>query len=316
MDWLKKLDPLQFSLAPIKYEKIIAEAWPVASFEIVELKDSFGRAIFECYSTLDTKLKNQNKKLSQIYGPYDGTGTAPTKSLAVYKSFSEALERWACYSIATETQHSHHPLEKTLSSTGFASFPSLSSTRARENARYEAIERWCINNWWQGKLGLMPVKIPVAASNLFGWEIVSPFKKAHTLIVRQILEARNGCFAFYGFATSNSKKSALERAIIELDRNRRAILLKTGGDPENLDHTNISLSTQDRRLFFFSTEIGNQLFNETVGKTNGPKSLITIPPQLLIDHEIKGPWSRYTRVWRCLFEYNEPLTDDVSVFFF
>lgn len=314
MDWFRKLDPFQFSLAPLQYEKIIAEAWPITEFKIVELKNCLGERVFESYAELDSKLKHNHKQASQIYGQCDGTGTDKNKTLAVYKAFSEAIERWACYSILA-SDHPKYGFDINPSSTGFACFPSLTATRSRENAINEAIERWCITQWWQGLLSIRPIPFKKESESLSGWQIISPFKNKTTVIFRHKVEANKNFLTFFGFATSSSIEMATQKAIVEMDRNRRAILLRTGGDFSNISSYRSALNSHDQRILFFSSAAGNELFEDIIRKTSHSISMMPLP-RILIDREVVGPWSKYSVVWRCLFENNEPTGDGESVFFF
>lgn len=292
--------------------------WPIVNFQVVTLKNYFQEPIYECYTELDQKLKSNHKLTSQIYGNYDGTGTDKNKSLAVYKSISESLERWSCYSLMEiPSMKQKYGLDINPTSTGFAAYPSFSPSIARTKSYLEAIERWSLTNWWLENLSITEINYKLKSPQLTIWKIHTPFENCETILMQQIIHDPNiQKISFYGFATSSSLDDAIAKALVELDRNRRAILIKTSGkiiDKELLSNVD---SLNDKRLLFFSSNDGMNLFQEKIIKTLNLKKVCISQPKLLIDIGVMGPWSAYTKVWRCLFENNEPTSNDRNVFFF
>src|SRR5690606_18440018 len=77
----------------------------------------------------------------QLYSNWDGTGSDIYLKLSFYKAVSEALERWCYYSVCDDDKYGFD-LDKTTN--GMAAFPSIFTKTVRENARFEAFERWSI----------------------------------------------------------------------------------------------------------------------------------------------------------------------------
>jgi|GEM_PF-4245141 len=71
----------------------------------------------------------------------------------------------------------------------------------------------------------------------------------------------------------------------------------------------------EKRLLYFSNQRGLQDFEQKIRKTL--KAHPRLPtPRTILDQAVEGPWSEFSKVWRFLFENNEPRTNDISTFFF
>lgn len=299
---------LLLSLAPIKYRKLLdAPNSIIQSIEYSEKEIAPNQLGYESYITLQDTLVSHKTNYS-LYANHHGTGTSKYQHIAIYKGISEALERWAFYSIIQESsQTSRFCFDINCSTDGMASFPGPLKSMAKIIAFFEAVERYAIVHWW---MGYLPAKILKHSSdNLFsGIEIITPFKNTNTVIVYQKIDEH----WIYGFAASNSIKNATEKALIELYRNKYIIT-----QFYNCMDTNYQLQSSllEKRLVFFSSEEGNQIFNLKIQNSLTLHRLQYIP-EIMINKEIIGPWSYYTTVWRTLIKSDIQENNEVEFFKF
>lgn len=262
---------------------------PISQVEFCRKEISPGIFGYEAYAYLRPELVKAQRD-NQLYGNSHGTGTGLILLEAKHKAISEALERWAYDHLI----HGPSDLLKTLgfdqtaSTTGMAAMPSFFSKKVREIALYEAIERFSVINWWKEKL-------PFEFTAKDHWEMVTIFCPSYhcvTVILSSFLPQINSYC--YGFAAHKNHKLAKEKAMIELFRNRFIL------EKNREDSPSSSLPLYEKRLLYFSTEQGHELFLKKAQNSQVP-SFKKIPWDLVIDCEIKGPWSSYAKVWRCLF---------------
>jgi hypothetical protein len=231
-------------------------------------------------------------KSTDIYAHGAGGGASKTKVTAVHKAISEALERWAYFHVSLNETNLKEilGLETDSTSTGFACHPSYFSGPTRKKSHEEAVERWAVYNWWIGKL---PARVLYKNCCNLQIEIVSPFEKIKVFCCASKGE---GGFYTYGFSAADSLERAKLQALIEQTRNERALT--------KFPSNQVPSFRGEKRLFYFSTDEGFAKFNE-----NLEKSLLLrgIPerPRKLVDREVKGPWTKYARVWRTLYEGGE-----------
>jgi hypothetical protein len=244
-------------------------------------------------------------KSTEIYANGAGGGASKFKIVAIQKAISEALERWAFFQLSVDSQAEQRRLGLDVdpTSTGFACNPSLFEFKVRKKAKEEAIERWAVFNWWRNKL---PIEIFLMSDECVEFEIITPF-----LDIKVFVSARrslNGTYT-YGFSASDRASYRREQAWIEQARNIEA-LSRTSS---NLN----PLFIGDKRLLYFSKEIG---FKDFLEKLKSSSTIHQIPekPKILVDSEVKGPWSNYCRVWRTLFEGGETWrhSTDEKIFLF
>lgn len=266
------------NLAPLRYRKLLNHSQsPISCVKHKKLENG----MYEAYSYLDNDLIGGYKNKNSFYGNATGTGTDKYLNIALYKSISESLERWAYFECL---KNKSHGTTECVSSTGFAAYPGFTSKRARHYAYMEAVERWGISHWWQDKLGCVKI-------NDNAIEIVSPIENTSTVIVWSDLEKTH--FRVYGFAAAINRKLALEKSYIELYRNQRIFeksLISTKGS-----------NVCEIRYKYFSSGDGKHFFDEKIFDSES-RSVSVPHPKLLIDKEVVGNWSKFTTVWRCLFE--------------
>lgn len=241
---------------------------------------------------------------SELYSSCDGTGTSLYKNIAVYKAISEALERWAFYLTMASHESNKFYFNINPSTTGMAAYPGITTKHARENAIMEASERWAIHEFWRGKLPIVEHRNVI--KSLRHYEIVSELKN----IKISLLSYNSDEKFLYAFAADRSLESSYGHALIELSRNLRVMKKLT---KENLNFCNFK-DISDRRFIYFASTEGHDLFNRKIN--SAPKSPLT-KPKLLCDLELKGPWNKYTKVWRYLYENSYPDSeDDHTIFMF
>jgi len=307
MDWLEKIN-----LAPWKYRNILKEnCGPIERLSVKipehcqdgsatncdanttkypeDWLDANSTKYYEAYAYLKPELRPKTPILHQIYGNPDGTGTAVQKNIACYKAISEALERWAFYSISCGEHAKTYGFDQDPTTTGMAAFPGLSKGRAQTIAADEAIERWALVSFWENKIPVLQLQ-----ENSSGIKLLTPWTQTNTVILWE--KNLDPEFYFYGFATEKTLALAISKARVELFRNQRAL------SKFFRKHKNTILQrTDEKRLIYFAQKNGHKHFLE---RTQIAAHIKTIPilPQTLINTEVLGPWSQYTTVWRCLFK--------------
>lgn len=222
-----------------------------------------------------------------LYSEADGTGTDRIASVARHKAVSEAMERWAFHSTVRSDRAAEFGFDVDPSTTGMSAFPGLLRRQARRSAVLEAVERFSLSAWWDGRIDgqLFETDWPgvsaVAIDGPFGGMTVIAFAKTEW-----------GGYV-YGHAAEESFGAACDRAVAELARHewilRSSWLAFVAG--QTRQPTNIF----ERRCLFFAGAEGHQLFQERLGR----KATGTMPrPEIICDRDIPGPWATYATVWR------------------
>jgi hypothetical protein len=237
-------------------------------------------------------------------------GADTCKVVAARKAVSEALERSAYAAVRQSEEREDYGFGVCHDTTGMAAMPRLTfgaAAMARSNAQLEALERWAIDHWWLGKLPAVrrnPVG-PVQVLSIRLPRSICGYGKSAVLICWSDSESGRS----YGFGAGPSESRALESAITELSRNHWALIgfrtTKSSDCSGQLSaQLSVQLSVQERRLLYFASGQGRQAFDQRAHASFRlcENALNIAPPRLLVDAEIRGPWSRYGVVWRCLFE--------------
>jgi hypothetical protein len=273
------------SFAALRYRNVLAiHGGPVARIESGTFPVR-GRRVFQANASLTDGLVR--KRTPGLYGKADGTGTHPVASIACHKAVSEALERWAFYATVRSDRAADYGFDIDPSSNGMSAYPGLLRRQARRSAVLEAVERFCLIGWWEGRLEgrLFDTDWPgvnaVAIDGPFGGVTVVTFARTEW-----------GGYA-YGHAAEESFSGACERAVVELARHEwvlRAAWLATVGGEKRAPATLF-----ERRCVYFATDEGHELFQQRLaGKASG-----AVPrPEIICDRDIPGPWDDYATVWR------------------
>lgn len=276
-----------FNLAPWYYRNLVEDKAIIDKIEYYQVELFDGMKYFESNVFLNQQLVPNWLSKSEIYKNCSGTGTDKFKNISVHKAISESLERLAFFQ-AIELKQKKYFFDIVPTTNGMAAFPHFLTKYARTNARQEAIERWAIHEFNRNHLPVKSQKLDYP--NLVAYELIVPFKDVKVCI----LSLQENDFYTFAFAAGVNFEKAIDRAKIELNRNRTVI--KKVMD-KGLAEFN---ETVDKTLFFFASEEGNQKFQELVSKA--PKTIKNDNPKVLCDLEMVGPWTEYTKVWRYLLE--------------
>jgi hypothetical protein len=291
-------------LAPWFYRSLLVENSILECPETFTVEVLNNKNYHEALCSLKKELKPDWISPSTIYSGKDGSGTSQYKNIAVYKAISETLERWAFYEVADSKDANKFSFDLNPSTTGLAAYPGLSAKKARENAIIEAQERWALQEFWRGNLPIVEHLNKV--ENLHHFEILTDMKQVRI----SLLSYQSGSQFLYAFAGDNSLENSFEHALIELSRNMR-VMSKFKKESKNYEKFE---EISDKRLMFFSTPEGNNLFKDKIN--SAPKSQKT-KPTLICDKELTGPWNQYTKVWRYLYDNSYPDSDsDHTIFMF
>jgi hypothetical protein len=290
------------SLAPWKYRNLLIENNIIDLPEFYKVDLPSGHTYFEAVCSLKKELRPSWVSISEIYGNRDGAGASKFKNIATYKAISEALERWAFYTCADDSNQKEFRFDENPSTTGMAAFPSFSPNIAREKAILEGSERWALHEFWRGNLPI--VNHSTLIKDLLHFEIITPIKNVKISLISYKMNAH----FLYSFAAERSLEKSFEHALIELGRNQRVLSKLNSIKMNFFDFKDIS----DKRMVFFSSQVGNELFNSKI--MNAPRSVLK-NPKLICDKEIKGDWSQYTSVWRYLFQGSYPDSETDHTFF-
>jgi len=274
-----------FSLAAFRYRNVLSvDGGPIDSIESVVVP-VYGREMTQVNARLSPGLGRPNNAV--VYGNSDGTGTHGDGNVAKHMAVSEALERWAFHSVVCSDRAREFGFDLDPSSNGMSAFPGLGGKGARRNAILEAVERFSVISWWEGRgrWRLFDTDWPgvtaVAIDGPFGGVTAIAFSRTSY-----------GMYA-YGHAAEESFGAACERAVIELARHERVLYswwlgFVSGEKREPVD-------VFERRCIFFGTEEGHELF---IRRLQNPVQTETPDTSIICDRAISGPWANYATVWR------------------
>jgi hypothetical protein len=224
------------------------------------------------------------KSTYAIYGQADGTGSAASASVACHMAISEALERWAFLATHNSAKAPLYGFDVDRSSNGMAAFPGMFRSQAASRARLEALERFALIAWWDGRLPAQKMGSPYP-----GVDLVRIHHNAGEGEV-VILVQRSRAGVAYGHAAGRTVRSAACKAAVELARSDFVIAAHRAKGALVQ-----AANFLEKRALYFSTDEGYETFK---------RRLMTRPNQAMprwepvFDGEIPGPWSRWATVWR------------------
>ena len=290
-----------FSLAALRYRSVLdPDSGPISSIEEGEIGIS-GLTYRQANAHLRAGLASRREK--QLYSSADGSGLHPSAMVARHMAISEALERWAYHETVHSPTSAVFGFNVDRSSNGMAAFPGMSVRPARVAARFEAIERYCLLNWWERRLDgeRRETVWPGITAISFAPEVGS-------VAVILFANSQQGLYS-YGHAAAGSFRKACNRARLELARHEWAI-----GSWKQSGNQQPPADLFERRSWFFSTDEGHTAFDERLRfrvKSAVPQM------EVMCDAEIPGPWSRFTTVWRYLLRpQSDDFMDSDSRYFF
>lgn len=266
---------------------------PIARLVCGEASE-LGVRVFSAQATLRDELM-PSRLVRHLWSSADGGGTASSPLLARIKAVSEALERWAHWTLHASPDAARYGFDVDPSSNGLAAFPGLFARQARRLALWEAAERFNLLNWWEGRLPARWQASPWAGVDAV---VLESAAQGVTVVLHRC--DAPGLHAF-GHAAGATFLEACRRAIGELERHasvmrRRALVsVAISGGATSVT----PMGPQEQRSVFFSTEAGYELFRERVAAApRAPQ----VAPKIVFDGCVAGPWSRYADVWRVVFE--------------
>ena len=256
---------------------------------------------------LKPELRKSNNNLV-LYSDFDGNGTSKSRLIAFTTAVSEAIERWAYYTLIQDNLLGiSYGLNIDNTSTGFAA-DFVSFENARNRAFNEANERYMLQLFNLGLLNLISEDTYYSIFKRYRFKEFVDSKME--LVILTHFENNNYS---YGFAASEDFNKASMGALKELVRNNLAL--------NNLLN-NVVSDFSEKKIIFYSTKDGYLSFysklekNKQLGKSKifYNKSHKT----LCIDNPvIGGTWDQYAKVWRVLFS---PVVDlykeDMNIFYF
>jgi ribosomal protein S12 methylthiotransferase accessory factor YcaO len=271
------------SLAPVRYRGVFAkDSGPIRSVVLSET-NLLGRPLFQANAHLEPSLV-PTKQVNGMFGNADGTGTHASPQVARHMAISEALERWAYWTVSTGPEADRYGFAVDRTSTGMAAFPCLFKRSARRLAYLEALERWALASWWLGRLDAALVTSPIPG--------VSVVRISHGRPDEVVVAFRRspGGHVSYGYAAGSSFNKAVLRAAIEMARNEFVLAFAKVSSA-----VTAPLTAFERRCQYFSSQEGHDEFLHRVfGRRAGRAAEWAV----LFDGEIPGPWDHFATVWR------------------
>ncbi|MEN9724397.1 MAG: hypothetical protein RJB38_2383 [Pseudomonadota bacterium] len=210
---------------------------------------------YEAYAYLNSDLRPRWKAQQAIYGDSDGTGTSSKQSEACHIAISEALERWAFYSLVHSSDAERFGFDHEPSTSGMAAYPrGHFKSRAASRAYREALERWTISHWWIGNLRAYAL---YGNSKREGGAVVMGNHNSSTPVVLKWSYAPEIECMTYGFACDTTIQRALARA--ETERRRTLMGLRRFRECPT-QRNEISDQIESRVLFRLPEERSHQGF--------------------------------------------------------
>jgi len=280
------------NFAAFRYRNIMADAGgPIAKLAVC---DTFvlGERQFQANSFLRPDLIAW-KTSSEVFSDAAGTGTADSPMVARHKAISEAIERWAHMSVVSSPDRQRYGFGVDPSSNGMAAFPGLLKKQARPAAYWEAVERYNVLSWWEGRLDATEIKTRWPEVQA---EVIHTSLPGVTVILYR--PSPQGYVA-YGHAAGPDFETACSRAAMELERHdfvvKQYLLVHAGDAMAMLPATTQAI---ERRSVYFAQPEGHEKFLERLRTKPWRPAL---KPRLVFDGSIPGEWSKYADVWRVVY---------------
>ncbi len=291
-----------FSLAAFKYRSVFTtDGGPIERVTAMSLP-VLGRAYHQANAFLKSGLVPV--MMHAVYGTANGTGSAEDPRVAAHMAISEALERWAFHAASGGAERRRFGFDCDCSSNGMAAYPGPFKSMVRKRAFYEALERFALIGWWDGRIEATHQQSPFP-----GVSLVRIHHNTGPGEVVMLYRRGAAGTASYGHAAGSTVLAAASRAAVELVRNEFVMMgYRARGalvEPS---------SFAERRCLHFAGRDGFAEFLERVDRKPGRPA-----PRwrVVFDGEIDGPWSKYTTVWRtCVEPATTDFADPGKMFFF
>jgi hypothetical protein len=291
------------SFAPFLYRNVFADrGGPIQRTENAGTLDVAGRVETQMNAFLKAELVS-GKMRHSVYGNADGTGSSENPAIAQHKAISEALERWAFFTVHNSSSQNRYGFGHDRSSNGMAAFPGL-RFQARRAAYHEALERWAVIGWWAGHFDAVGLGLP--GSDKIGGIRIRHGRPGEVVVLYRRTESG---YVSYGYGAGKTLPTAASKAAVEMARSEYVLARHRAkgvlGTISNF---------MERRAVHFASEEGFAEFNERLARPADK------PPPLwktLFDGEVPGPWSRWATVWRHCVEMPtlEFLNKEANFFF-
>lgn len=271
------------TLAALRYRSILScHGGPIRRLE-TGVFPFFGREVVQANAWLNP----EHRPRQDLHLYSDGTGTHRSVAVARHMAISEALERWAFHAVVHSERAAEFGFDLDPTSNGMSALPGFRRRTARRKALLEAVERFCLLAWWEGRATGYPMDTDWPGVSAVAIE--GPFGGI-TAIVHATTSWGGHA---YGHAAESSFGSACEKAVIELARHEHVLrahhLAALGDTPRKIT------DLFERRSLFFAGPEGHELFLQ---RLHTPPDTAMPYPVLTCDAEIRGPWTRYATVWR------------------
>lgn len=271
------------SLAPFLYRNVFAQdGGPIERVQSGTIP-VFNEPTVQANAFLKAGLA-EGKPARAVYGDADGTGAAKDPLVAQHMAISEALERWAFFASNRSGERGKYGFDHDRSSNGMAAFPGF-KWQARRRARFEALERWALIGWWDGRLQASVSEAPYPNVGL----VRIDHRQGNGEVIILYHKSATGHVA-YGHAAGSSVVSATGKAAIELARSE-LVLTRHRARGALVAVTNFF----ERRCLHFSTPEGH---SEFLNRVHTPPEKPAPVWNTIFDGEIPGPWSKWATVWR------------------
>jgi len=271
------------SLAALNYRNIFTQdGGPVEKLMSSQFP-ILGKSVYQTNAFLKPGLTPNRGKYA-LFSDADGTGSNENPQIARHMAISESLERWA-YHHTIKHNPKEYGMDEDNSSNGMAAFPGLFKAQAQKRAYYEALERWALVSWWDGRMDLE--------------EVGKPFLGVHALRIKHdgpegevaiLYRPSETGHVSYGYAAGTSIARAIVKATVELARFEFVIsYYKLNGRDDEIK------SYMERRCLHFASFEG---YAEFLDKVRQGRTKASVPWKIRFDGEIPGEWSQYATVWR------------------
>jgi hypothetical protein len=278
------------NLAPIRYAFVAEEGGPVAELEYGHA-DYLGETWQLCRATLQPEFQHPIGKKLCLFSAADGSGVGRTRLDARAKAISEALERWAFQETSSGPDAVLYGYNHSMSTKGMAAFPGLFPGQARRAAIDEAFEYYSVDAWWGGTLKHWIINRD-DATIVF---IDQPDYAGYIALAIRHLDL-DDYVASYGIGSGATPEQAELKAQLEACRSQ-TILERRAAMPARARNRPVLESEQS--LLEFASADGFRIVKDRLATQPW---LPVIKPQVIFDGPVKGPWNKYTHVWRHALE--------------
>lgn len=293
--WERISTPFDLNMAAFRYQNILKkDGGPIEHLEQAQIASSQG-LLFNVNAYLVEHLRPTRQRSNDYYGNADGGGTHLTELIARFMAVSEAIERWAFWDRVDSGMSTLYGFDVDPSTTGMAAFPGLLHLRSRRKARLEALERFGLLHWWEGRLNHR-LHHPESADYTVV-EIIIP-GASDSVVVTFSDDPATGTRS-YGYGAGPNLAAAVNSARGEMFGHQRTVARFISRHPDPRLGLLSVKSHQERRALYFSLAEGRDLFEERLKCGAWARQTA---PKTIFDGLLPGDWDRYATVWRALYE--------------